>query len=367
MTRPDGRRWNLPDFPWDQLAGVKATAAAHPDGIADLSVGTPVDPVPSAVRAALADNANWPGYPTVHGTAELRGAYAGWLDRAHGVQIDSSAVLPTVGSKELIAALPSQLGLEPDELVVVPEIAYPTYEVGALMAGCRVLRADSTAAIGPERAAMVWVNSPSNPTGKVAPIEHLAKVVSWARSRGTIVVSDECYIDLGWEATPISVLHPDVCGGDHTGLLAVHSLSKRSNLAGYRAGFVSGDPRIVAELVGLRKHLGLMQPGPIQAAATAALDDDAHVLAQRSRYSTRRGKLLDAFESVGFTVEHSEAGLYLWCTRDEPAADSVQWLAERGILVAPGTFYGPAGARHIRVALTATDERVAAACERLAD
>lgn len=363
MVRPGQR---LPDFPWDQLVDAKRLAASHADGIVDLSVGTPVDPVPGAVRKALADNSNWPGYPTVHGTETLREAYVAWLARAHGVTgVDPVAVLPTIGSKELVASLPAQLGLGPDDLVVIPEIAYPTYEVGALVAGCSVRRADGLTKLGPEQPALVWLNTPGNPTGKVLPAEHLAKVVQWARSRGVTVVSDECYLDLGWDASPVSILHPEVCGGDHTGLLAVHSLSKRSNLAGYRAGFVSGDPQLVASLVGLRKHLGLIVPGPVQAAAAAAFDDDAHVLAQRARYGARRTLLIEAFEAAGFTIEQSEAGLYLWCTRGEDAADSVEWLAEQGILVAPGTFYGPLGAKHIRVAFTATDERVRAAHARL--
>jgi succinyldiaminopimelate transaminase len=363
-VRPGDR---LPDFPWDELSEATQLARSHPGGLVDLSVGTPVDRVPGPVRAALADTSNAPGYPTVHGTAALREAYSGWLDRSHGVtDIDPVAVLPTVGSKELVASLPSQLGLGADDLVVIPEIAYPTYEVGALMAGTRIKRADSLTALGPERPALLWLNSPSNPTGRVLPAEHLAKVVSWARSRGTIVASDECYIDLGWESTPVSILHPDVCGGDLTGLLAVHSLSKRSNMAGYRAGFVSGDPALVAELLALRRHLGAMMPLPIQAAAAAALEDDGHVMAQRARYGERRRKLMQAFESAGFGVGHSEAGLYVWCTRGEPAMTTVGWLAERGILAAPGTFYGPGGAQHVRAALTASDERIDAAVERLA-
>jgi succinyldiaminopimelate transaminase len=302
----------------------------------------------------------------VHGTAALRKAYSEWLDRAHGVtNLDPANVLPTIGSKEFVASLPTQLGLGRGDLVVIPEVSYPTYEIGALMAGATMIRADGLTAIGPERPALIWINSPSNPTGRVLPVDHLIKVVSWARSRGAIVASDECYIDLGWESTPVSILHPDVCKGDHTGLLAVHSVSKRSNMAGYRAGFVSGDPDIVARLIAVRRHLGAMVPTPIQAAAQAALDDDGHVLAQRSRYGRRREMLRDALDMAGFAVE-SEAGLYLWCTRGEPAMTTVDWFAQRGILVAPGTVYGPNGASHVRVALTASDERVTSAVERLA-
>ncbi len=362
-TSPGAR---LPRFPWDQLAGAGERAREHPGGLVDLSVGTPVDRVPAPARTALADASNAPGYPTVHGTFELRHAYSVWMDRSHGVSnIDPAAVLPTIGSKELVASLPAQLGVGPGDVVVIPEIAYPTYEVGALMAGATVIRADGLTAIGPQTPALIWLNSPSNPTGRVLPTEHLAKVVAWARARDCIVVSDECYIDLGWETTPVSILHHEVCAGDFTGLLAVHSLSKRSNMAGYRAGFISGDPQLVDGVLALRRHLGLIVPTPIQAAAAAALGDDGHVMAQRARYGERRLKLMDAFGQAGFGVGHSEAGLYLWCTRDEPAMESVDWLAERGILVAPGTFYGPGGARHIRVALTATDERIDSAVARL--
>ena len=196
-------------------------------------------------------------------------------------------------------------------------------------------------------------------------MEHLAKVVAWARERGAIVVSDECYLELGWDSTPVSVLDERVNGGSLDGVLAVHSLSKRSNLAGYRAGIVLGDPALVGSLLEARKHLGLMVPAPVQAAMIAALDDDTHVAEQRERYARRRDHLLSALLDAGFTVEHSEAGLYLWSTRGEGCWDTVAWLAERGILVAPGEFYGVAGAHHVRVALTATDERIAAAVRRL--
>jgi len=355
----------LPDFPWDSLLPARAVAAGHPDGLVDLSVGTPVDRVPLPVRTALGDASEAPGYPMVHGTPAVRQAYSEWLSRAHGVaDLDPANVLPTIGSKELVASLPTQLGLHAGDIVVIPELAYPTYEVGAIMAGATAVKADSLTALGPERVALLWINSPSNPTGRVLPVEHLAKIVGWARSRGTIVASDECYIDLGWESTPVSILHPDVCRGDYTNLLAVHSLSKRSNMAGYRAGFVSGDPKLVASLIAVRRHLGAMVPTPVQAAARAALADDGHVLAQRSRYGRRREVLRDALEAAGFQVS-GEAGLYLWCTRAEPAMRTVDWFADRGILVTPGSVYGTAGANHVRIALTAADDRVDSAASRL--
>ncbi|MDQ3404826.1 MAG: succinyldiaminopimelate transaminase, partial [Actinomycetota bacterium] len=331
----------------------------------DLSVGTPVDPVPGVIQEALASVADIPGYPTTHGVAALREAAVGALARRHGViGLDPDAVLPTIGSKELIAWLPTLLGAR-GRTVVIPELAYPTYEVGALLAGAELVRSDGLTALGPAAPAMVWLNSPSNPTGRVLPVEHLRKVVDWARERGTIVVSDECYLALGWDADPVSVLHPSVSGGDLTGVLAVHSLSKSSSLAGYRAGYVTGDPALVRQLLDVRKHAGMIVPRPVQQAMVAALDDDLHVAEQKARFGKRREVLRAALTAAGFTIDHSQAGLYLWATRDESAWDTVSWLAGKGILVAPGTFYGPTGDTHVRIALTATDERIAAAAARI--
>jgi succinyldiaminopimelate transaminase len=356
----------LPEFPWDRLAPFGKKAKDHPNGIVDLSVGTPVDPVPDVIRAALSAAADAPGYPATWGTSRLRAAAAGWLSRRHGVVVSPDAVLPVIGTKELIAWLPTLLGCGPGDTVVYPELAYPTYDVGARLAGASGLATDGLLRVGPAPVKLVWVNSPSNPTGRVLPAEHLRKVVAWGRERGAVVASDECYISLGWEAAPVSVLHPSVCGSSHSGLLAVHSLSKRSNMAGYRAGFVCGDPSLVSSLLEVRKHAGMMMPSPVQAAMTAALEDDAHAEVQRSRYAARRAVLRPALEGAGWAVSHSEAGLYLWASR--PGLDcwgSVELLASAGILVTPGEFYGPSGAQHVRVALTATDERIDAAATRL--
>jgi succinyldiaminopimelate transaminase len=358
----------LPAFTWDRIAPLREKAGLHPGGSVDLSIGTPVDPVPDLIRAALAEASNAPGYPATWGTPRLRAAAAGWLARAHGVSVPADDILPVVGTKEFIAWLPVMLGLGPGDVVLEPELAYPTYDIGARLAGASVLATDSLLAAGPSRVRLVWVNSPSNPTGRVLPVEHLRKVVAWARERGAVVASDECYISLGFQASPVSVLHPDVCGPSRDGVLAVHSLSKRSNLAGYRAGFVTGDPALVAGLLAVRKQAGMIMPGPVQAAITAALDDDAHAAEQYERYAARRSRLRAAFAAAGWGIDHSEAGLYLWATH--PAHDcwsAAEWLAvEGGILVAPGELYGPAGKRHIRVALTATDERIATASSRLA-
>ncbi|UQX02837.1 succinyldiaminopimelate transaminase [Streptomyces sp. RerS4] len=357
----------LPTFPWDKLEPYKATAAAHADGIVDLSVGTPVDPVPALIQRALTDAADSPGYPTVWGTPALRDAITGWLRGRLGASAAGHRnVLPVVGSKELVAWLPTQLGLGAGDQVAYPRLAYPTYEVGARLCGAEpVVYDDPTTDLDPARVKLLWLNSPSNPTGKVLAKEELIRVVAWAREHGILLFSDECYLELGWEAEPVSVLHDDVCGGSYAGIVAVHSLSKRSNLAGYRAAFIAGDADVLGELLEIRKHGGMMTAAPVQAAVVAALGDDTHVEEQRARYAARREALRTALEAHGFRVEHSEASLYLWVTRDEPCWDTVAHLASLGILVAPGDFYGEAGASFVRVAFTATDERVAAAVKRL--
>jgi succinyldiaminopimelate transaminase len=356
----------LPEFPWDRLVPYAATARAHPDGIVDLSVGTPVDPTPAVVQDALRAAADSPGYPLTAGTVALREAAAGWLKRRLGVTCAPDDVLPPIGSKELVASLPSALGL--GGRVLFPDLAYPTYDIGARLAGCTPVPVKTrdglvdVGALDPEGAVLLWVNYPANPHGRVAPLSHLRDVVAWGRAHGVLVASDECYAELGWTAPVTSVL---AHGTD--GVVAVHSLSKRSNLAGYRAGFVAGDSAVVKALLEVRRHAGLIPPGPVQAAMTAALRDDVHVEEQWHRYFERRGLLSAALTRAGWRIDHSEGGLYLWATH--PAYDdcwrAVAWFAERGILVAPGEFYGAAGATHVRIALTATTARVAAAADRL--
>jgi succinyldiaminopimelate transaminase len=365
----------LPSYPWDELAPLREKARAFPGGAVDLSIGTPVDPVPSVIQDALAAAADAPGYPLTAGTAGLRSAGAAWLARRHGVRVDPGCVLPVIGTKEFIAWLPVMLGLGPADTVIYPSLAYPTYDIGARLAGAASVAADIpmdlTALSAPGAPAgsggLVWVNSPSNPTGRVLSAAQLRDAATWARAHGCALASDECYIELGWSVSPVSVLHPSVTGDSHEGVLAVFSLSKRSNLAGYRAGLVTGDPALISQLLLIRRQAGMMVPGPVQAAMAAALSDDAHADAQRSRYGARREILAGGLAAAGFRVDHSEAGLYLWATR--PGLDC--WAAcellatECGILVGPGSMYGPGGAEHIRLAFTATDERVAAAGERL--
>jgi len=359
----------LPDFPWDKLAPYKQKAAEHPDGIVDLSIGSPVDPVPDLVKKALADAADAPSYPTTIGTASARQAAVDWMARRLDVTgVDpQTGVLPVIGTKELIMLLPTLLGIGAGDTVLIPDLAYPTYEAGAALARAQsVPVSDPTAFDGPVRVA--YLNSPRNPSGEITSADDLRRAVEWARANDVLLVSDECYTEFGWDERPVSVLHPDVCGGSFDNLLAVHSLSKRSNLAGYRGGFVAGDTSVVAELLAVRKHAGLMVPSPIQAAMAVAFSDDMHVDEQRARYLRRRSVLRDALTAAGWEITLSNGGLYLWASHPSyDAYGSVGALADRGILVAPGSFYGAAGERHVRVALTGTDERIDAAVKRLHD
>ncbi|MFI5085750.1 MAG: succinyldiaminopimelate transaminase [Actinomycetales bacterium] len=375
----EGRKFGLalPDYPWEALAPYRAMAAQYPDGTVDLSIGTPVDPTSGLIRRALAAAADAPGYPTVHGTAALRQAIADWFARRRGVpSLDPAAIMPTVGSKELVAWLPLLLGLKPGDVVVRPSVAYPTYDVGALLAGADHVAADSLDELDAgtrARVRLVWVNSPGNPTGIIRGAGELAALVAQARGLGAVVASDECYAELGWgewdparggRAVP-SILDPRVGGGSTDSLLAVYSLSKQSNLAGYRAAFVAGDAAIMANLVNSRKHAGMIVPYPVQEAMRAALADDAHVAAQKDLYRARRELLIPALEAFGLTIHDSAGGLYLWCTAAEDTWTTLRRLAELGIVVGPGVFYGEAGNGFIRVALTASDERVTAGAARL--
>ncbi len=360
----------LPEYPWDDLAPLKEKASTFPNGPVDLSIGTPVDPVPAVIQAALSSAADAPGYPQTAGTPALRAAAAGWLSRVLDVSVAPETVLPVIGTKEIIAWLPTMLGLGAADSVLYPSLAYPTYDIGAKLAGASGVATDLAApdvASLPGRPGLCWLNSPSNPSGEVKSASWLRSAVEWGRSHGCVVASDECYITLGWSATPVSVLHSSVSGGRLDGLIAVHSLSKRSSLAGYRAGFITGDPALMKELLLVCKQSGMIVPGPVQAAMTAAFTDDTHATVQKARYEARRAVLLDGLTAAGFRIDHSEAGLYLWATHpDHDSRSAVKWLAtDAGILVGPGHFYGPDGERHIRVALTATDERVAAAGQRL--
>ena len=368
------RPLDLPEFPWDQLAPAKERAAAHPGGICDLSVGTPVDDTPAFIREALADASNAHGYPTVIGTTEVREAIVAWGKRRGMVDVGMNGVIPTIGSKEAVAWIPFLLGVRPGDTVLVPEVAYPTYDIGARLAGATPVAVDPTDPSSWPDAALVYLNSPGNPDGHVMSTDELRAVVAWARSHGAVVVSDECYAALPWsepyvsEGVP-SLLDTDVCEGDASGLLVLYSLSKQSNLAGYRGALIYGDPALVAPIVSVRKHSGLMVPAPVQHAMAVALNDTEHVERQRKVYAVRRALLLEALTDAGLDVDpDTAAGLYLWVA--DPANPTDSWalvnrLAELGILVAPGDFYGTAAHGRVRVALTATDERIQAAASRI--
>ena len=361
-------------YPWDSIAGITAVAKAHPGGLVDLSMGTPVDPTPEVVRHALEAASNAPGYPMTAGTPALRQAVVDWFARRRGVPgLDPAAVVPTIGSKELVGLLPSLLHLGPGDVVVHPAVAYPTYVAGIRAAGATPLATDDVADwAGRDDVRMVWVNSPGNPTGRVLDVDALRSVVEAARAVGAVVVSDECYAELAWDApwadegVP-SILDPRVCDGSHAGLLAAYSLSKQSSIAGYRAAFLAGDAAVIAELTQIRKHLGLIVPAPVQAAMTAALSDDEHVAAQREVYGARRRALSAAIAAAGLVVEESGAGLYLWVAAPDGRSglQVAEWFAARGILTAPGHLYGDD--KHTRVALTSTDVQIADAVSRLTE
>ena len=340
----------LPDFPWDELAPYLERAKKYPGGLIDLSVGTPVDPTPQFIQDALKAASNSPKYPLTAGTSQLQDAIKDWARRELGASGEFS-VLPLIGSKELVAWLPTLLQCK---TLLYPEIAYPTYLVGGLIAQIKVNAVGFDASNWPS-AELAWINSPSNPTGRISTDQELTAAVDWARKNG-VLVSDECYLEFGSITKPKSIL--SFSGGDNRNLLALHSLSKRSSMAGYRAAMLIGDPDLISRILEVRKHAGMMVPLPVQQAMIAALSDSTHVELQRAKYNERKSKVRSAIERHGFRIEHSEAGLYLWATREERDLDSVSWFADHGILVAPGHFYGEKGGHHVRIAMTATDSQI---------
>ncbi|HLI55112.1 MAG TPA: pyridoxal phosphate-dependent aminotransferase [Acidimicrobiales bacterium] len=370
-----GSAFSPPEYPYDRLADAKRLAAVHDGGVVDMSVGTPGDPPPPEVVAALGlpgdpDGAAR-GYPTSAGSTELRSAICGWTSRRFGVSLPEDAVAVCVGTKELVATTPQWLKLRSPErdTVLYPALSYPTYSMGALLAGLRPLAVPASedggmdlSSVGEEdasRALMVWVNSPGNPAGNV---EDLDAVAAWGRSRGVPVFSDECYAEFTWDGPPRTVLD-----GGPDGVVAVHSLSKRSNMAGLRVGWYAGDPDIVSYLREVRKHAGLMVPGPVQRAAVAALADQRHVDDQRARYQARLARARSLLAAIGVDAPAPAGGFYLWAA--VPGGDEwawTSWFAEKGgALVSPGSFYGPAGAGHVRVAVVVGVERIDLVASRL--
>ena len=351
-------RQKLPDFPWDALAPYGAIAKRHPEGAIDLSVGTPVDPTPEFIQKAFQEASNSPSYPVTVGTPELRDAITAWARKYLGAT-GEFGVLPIIGSKEFVAWLPTFIEAQS---VLYPDVAYPTYLVGTLLAQAAATPVSLDASMWPA-ADMAWVNSPSNPTGRVHSEAEFKAAIDWSRKNKSVVVSDECYLEFGDTVKPTSILN--YTAGDNKNILAVHSLSKRSSMAGYRAAFIVGDPLLIARILEVRKHAGMMVPLPVQIAMIAALSDEDHVVKQRSLYNARRASLAPALRAAGFTIENSEAGLYIWATRNENCWDSISWLAELGIIATPGVFYGELGASHIRIAMTATDAQITEASQRI--
>lgn len=361
----------LPEYPWEQLKPYAAKAALHERGAVDLSVGSPVDPTPEIIQEALNASANAPGYPSTGGTAELKAAVVEWFARRRGVAgLKPEQVMPTIGSKELISWLPLLLGLGPGDVVVQPKVAYTAYVVGAALCGAEIVSEDDPA-LWPANTKLAWINSPGNPDGRVLDVQQMKAAVDRARELGALLASDECYAELGWDEWSDqlipSVLDPRVCGDSHEGVLAVYSLSKQSNLAGYRAAFAVGEASLIKGLVNLRMHSGLNTPWPVQRAMTVALGDYEHVAVAKELYRERRQVLLAAVRDYGFELSDSQAGLYLWATLHEDCFKTVDRMAELGIVVVPGTFYGEHSTQHVRFSLTATDDKIAEAARRLRD
>jgi succinyldiaminopimelate transaminase len=354
-----------PPYPYERLDDITAIAARWPGGAVDLSIGTPCDPPPPAVIAALADATRAQGYPPSLGTPALRGAAADWIERRLGAQVSAATeVAACVGSKEFVASTPQYLKLRRPDLdtVLYPAISYPTYAMGATLAGLRAVPYSQLSEISDadaERALCIWVNSPGNPTGELL---DLAAAAAWGRRRNVPVLSDECYAEFSYAAPATTILREGT-----EGLIAVHSLSKRDNFAGARIGFYAGDADLVHYLSEVRKHAGLMPAGPVQNAAVVALNDDDHVEVQRRRYLSRMTRLSQLLGAVGLTAPLPAGGFYLWL----PAPGGDAWAAARmlaekaGIVVSPGEFYGEQSAGFIRIAAVATDDRVELAASRV--
>jgi succinyldiaminopimelate transaminase len=359
-----------PIYPYERLAGALEKAAAHPGGAVDLSVGTPCDPAPAAVIEALATSGAERGYPASVGSPGFRSAAATWMATRLGVEVAPSSVAACVGTKEFVGTLPQWLHLRTPErdTVLYPAVSYPTYEMGAILAGCRAvavpvdehwhLRVDAIDESDAARALVLWVNSPGNPAGQK---DDLGAAAAWGRAHGVPVVSDECYVEFTWDGAPETILQSGV-----DGVLALHSLSKRSNLAGARVGFYAGDADLVRYLSEVRKHVGLMVPGPVQAAGVVALGDQAHVDTQRERYRRRLERMRQLLGTLGVEAPMPAGGFYLWA--EAPGRDAwgftERLAADAGVLVAPGDLYG-AGDGYVRLAMVQPDDRLELVAARL--
>ena len=369
-AEPDRRGFEPPPYPYERLDSFKPLAASFEGGLIDLSIGTPCDPPPASVVAALAASNAERGYPPSVGNEPLRRAFASWMKRRFAVDVAPSAIAACIGTKEFVGTLPQWMKLRSPWLdtVLYPAIAYPTYEMGATLAGCRAVAVPMNERGGIDlgsisesdaaRALLLWVNSPSNPTGA---LDDLGAAAAWGRAHGVPVFSDECYAEFTWSSPSQSILQH---GSD--GVIAVHSLSKRSNLAGLRVGAYAGDTALVHYLGEVRKHVGMMVPGPAQAAAVAALDDDQHVIEQRQRYANRLRRMADILRSwSGVDVPIPDGGFYLWFPVEDAWEFTERLAREGGALVSPGDLYGAAGSGFVRVAVVQTDESIERVASRL--
>jgi succinyldiaminopimelate transaminase len=360
----------LPEYPWQKLKPYQAIAEKHESGMVDLSVGSPVDQTPEIIQNAIREATNAPGYPSTGGSLEFRTAVAKWFGERRNVSLNSDQVMPTIGSKEFISFLPLMLGLGKGDVIIQPSVAYTAYVVGAALCGAEIISEDDPAK-WPANTKLIWINSPGNPDGRVLDVEQMKARVLRARELGAVLASDECYAELGWgrwseEMIP-SVLDPRVCEGNYENLLAVYSLSKQSNLAGYRAAFVAGPENLIKGLVNIRMHSGLIMPAPVQKAVIAALGDQEHVQVEKEIYRKRREVLLKAVKAYGFEIAESQAGLYLWATLSEDCWITVRRMADLGILVVPGEFYEAQGSKYVRFSITATDAKIAEGAARLSN
>ena len=358
----------LPEYPWQKLKPYQAIAEKHANGMVDLSVGSPVDPTPKIIQDAIRDSTNAPGYPSTGGSLEFRTAVAEWFGRRRGVELTADQVMPTIGSKEFISFLPLMLGLGKGDVVVQPSVAYTAYVVGAALCGAEIISEDDPAK-WPENTKLIWINSPGNPDGRVLDVAEMQAAVARARELGAVLASDECYAELGWcqwaETRIPSVLDPRVCEGSYENLLAIYSLSKQSNLAGYRAAFAAAPEALIKGLVNIRMHSGLIMPAPVQKAVIAALGDEEHVSVERAIYQKRREVLIEAVKAYGFEIAESQAGLYLWATLGEDCWVTVKRMADLGSLVVPGEIYEAGGSKYVRFSITATDEKISEGAARL--
>jgi succinyldiaminopimelate transaminase len=359
-----------PPYPYERLDALKQIASIFDGGPIDCSIGTPVDPPPGEALAELARSVGARGYPTSTGSVDYRTAAANWMQRRFGVSISIDNVSACIGTKELVGTIAGYLHLRSPErdTVLFPSISYPTYAMGATLAGLRAVPVTMTEGrldletIAPDdinRALVLWANSPSNPTGI---LDDLEGVALWGRSHGVLVASDECYAEYTWAGRPRSILEHGL-----EGVLAVHSVSKRSNLAGVRAGFYAGDPDVVGFLRLVRQHAGFMVPGPVQAAVAVAYNDDEHVNVQRALYRSRLEQMSRALTDFGIDAPFPEGAFYLWCSKDGMDGwELAALLAERsGLIVSPGDLYGDAGAHFARLAVVQPDDRLALAASRL--